>query len=520
MSVDHSAIEAELERILHSRCFRTRKALRKFLAFIVQQTLAGKHDSITQYRIATEALGKAADFTAGDNPLVRVQARRLRHLLAEYYASEGRFNPIRITLPANRYYPSFELHAETPAHALLTSSKQACPEQSQGPEIICIPRNFLPDASMGWSYIGRLTRDYVAAVAPFMFCQVTLAEESLWHTKQALRVVGEKYLNDFVLFFDLYPAESGYALHCSLVMQSNQQIIWGHSFSVSETYPTLAVTQQLFKRIAHDTIGVERGLAQDYWVRQRLDTGKALVSHHQVVVTARQYAWNISRRTFCVAVQTCENRLEQFPQDVTALILFADYCRCDYLLKYGVIEPLYQRTAEVVDRLLSLAPNNAYSHLFQAMSCLFQKRYAESEVALLKTQTINPLDTHLNNLLGLGYLGLGQWEKGATFIQDSIDISPFYPDWYHIALCFYHYRAGRYVSALREVQKVKLKHVWTPILRTTLYQHMGWLEKGKQEYQQLVSDYPYFTKDSHKLIQGFTHEISQIVKQLWQKFEN
>lgn len=154
------------------------------------------------------------------------------------------------------------------------------------------------------------------------------------------------------------------------------------------------------------------------------------------------------------------------------------------------------------------------------MSCLFQKRYAESEVALLKTQTINPLDTHLNNLLGLGYLGLGQWEKGATFIQDSIDISPFYPDWYHIALCFYHYRAGRYVSALREVQKVKLKHVWTPVLRTTLYQHMGWLEKSKQEYQQLVSDYPHFAKDSHKLIQGFTHEISQILRQLWQKFEN
>ena len=77
MKIDDIAIKLELERVLSSRCFRSRHILRKFLSYIVQETMEGRADEITQYAIATKGLGKPSDFIAGESPLIRVQAGRL-----------------------------------------------------------------------------------------------------------------------------------------------------------------------------------------------------------------------------------------------------------------------------------------------------------------------------------------------------------------------------------------------------------------------------------------------------------
>jgi TolB-like protein len=42
---------------------------------------------------------------------VRVEARRLRRKLAEYYAGDGREDPIEICLPKGGYLPTFEVRA-------------------------------------------------------------------------------------------------------------------------------------------------------------------------------------------------------------------------------------------------------------------------------------------------------------------------------------------------------------------------------------------------------------------------
>ena len=197
------------------------------------------------------------------------------------------------------------------------------------------------------------------------------------------------------------------------------------------------------------------------------------------------------------------------------MIVFADACRGDYLLKFNIIENLQERTAITTEKLLQIAPENAYSHLFYAMSCLFEERYMDSEIAVEKAQAINSLDTHLNNLTGLLYIGLDQWEKGSKFIEDSIAVSPVYPDWYHLALCVHHYRAGRYVTAMQEVQRIRLKHLWTPILRAALYQQGGWSEKGKKELQRLFNEYPDFKNTGHRLLNGFNMKAGNVVQQLW-----
>ena len=108
-----AAIRAELERILASEVFSRSQQLRRFLTFIVDTRLAGQGESLKESVLAHELYGKGTDFDGGVDPVVRVDARRLRDKLREYY--EGRSDPVVISLPKGTYVPVFETNSVSPA---------------------------------------------------------------------------------------------------------------------------------------------------------------------------------------------------------------------------------------------------------------------------------------------------------------------------------------------------------------------------------------------------------------------
>ena len=101
-----AAIRAQLERILGSAVFSRSPQLRRFLSFIVEQSLAGQGHTLKESVLAHELYGKGTDFDGGTDPVVRVDARRLRDKLREFY--EGRSDPVLISLPKGSYVPVFE----------------------------------------------------------------------------------------------------------------------------------------------------------------------------------------------------------------------------------------------------------------------------------------------------------------------------------------------------------------------------------------------------------------------------
>jgi adenylate cyclase len=104
-------VRAALARILGSRCFGQAGRASDFLRFVVEQTLTGHGRNLKGYVIATAVFGRPADFDAQSDPLVRVEAGRLRRRLAEYYASEGEHDAVRISLPRGQYAPEWQYTA-------------------------------------------------------------------------------------------------------------------------------------------------------------------------------------------------------------------------------------------------------------------------------------------------------------------------------------------------------------------------------------------------------------------------
>src|SRR5258708_38365854 len=87
--------------------FRGSPKLVAFVRYVVEATLRGAGDRIKGYSIAVEALGRAENFDPQTDPIVRVEAMRLRRALGRYYANGGQRDLVLINLPLGSYVPAF-----------------------------------------------------------------------------------------------------------------------------------------------------------------------------------------------------------------------------------------------------------------------------------------------------------------------------------------------------------------------------------------------------------------------------
>ena len=92
-------VKQELDRVLQRKAFRGAEGLSRLLRFVVERSLEGDAESLKEYVLGSQALDRGAGFDPQADPIVRVQAGRLRSKLQDYYHTEGKNDPVRIALP-------------------------------------------------------------------------------------------------------------------------------------------------------------------------------------------------------------------------------------------------------------------------------------------------------------------------------------------------------------------------------------------------------------------------------------
>ena len=107
-------VRAALERIVASEMFRESPQLVSFLRYVVEATLRGESDRIKGYTIGVEALGRNSHFDPQLDPIVRVEATRLRRTIDRYFAGPGVDDPVIISLSPGSYVPSFSFREDSP----------------------------------------------------------------------------------------------------------------------------------------------------------------------------------------------------------------------------------------------------------------------------------------------------------------------------------------------------------------------------------------------------------------------
>lgn len=184
-------VKAALAKALQSAEFQSAPQLRSFLSFVVHATLDKKQEKIKGYTIAVEALGRPDDFNPVVDPIVRVEAARLRRRLEKYYAGSGAQDPVHITIPKGSYAPAF--YPAGPGPAASTADKlsafdggdtlvEARPAQESAA--------FQPQADMRAADSGSPERAVAAATGPGTAGSLADAPEPAGHGQAAWDLTG------------------------------------------------------------------------------------------------------------------------------------------------------------------------------------------------------------------------------------------------------------------------------------------------------------------------------------------
>ena len=102
-----AAVRRHVDNLLGSPHFDASARSRQFLGYVVDEVLAGRGGQLSQASIAVAVFGRRPDFDAVLDPIVRVQAGRLRRSLERYYLLTSDTGPCRIELPRGSYAPVF-----------------------------------------------------------------------------------------------------------------------------------------------------------------------------------------------------------------------------------------------------------------------------------------------------------------------------------------------------------------------------------------------------------------------------
>ena len=117
-SVD--SVRRQLSRIATHPLFIRSARIRRFLEFTIECHLAGRAHELKEYVLGVEVFDRPPTHDPRIDPIVRVEARRLRAKLRAFYQSEGAADDLIIEYPSGSYVPQFRFRAltgelETPA---------------------------------------------------------------------------------------------------------------------------------------------------------------------------------------------------------------------------------------------------------------------------------------------------------------------------------------------------------------------------------------------------------------------
>jgi hypothetical protein len=120
----------QLKRVLQSQTLAGSESLRGLLQYVVLKAIGDQASHLKEYTIATEVFGRSGDFDARTDSVVRVQAKRLRTKLQDYYETEGKSDPVLIEIPKGHYTVTFSLARNAHAADLVRDTKTTTSEAS------------------------------------------------------------------------------------------------------------------------------------------------------------------------------------------------------------------------------------------------------------------------------------------------------------------------------------------------------------------------------------------------------
>jgi TolB-like protein len=139
------AVRRQMLRIRESAEFSSSMRLLAFLQFVVEETLTNGGRSIKEVVIGNAIYERDPPYDTRIDSTVRVEARRLRRKLREYYGGSGNSDPVLIELPTGGYVPTFSQRIVEPAALPVADESRQIFRAGDGAAIAIMPLRPIPN---------------------------------------------------------------------------------------------------------------------------------------------------------------------------------------------------------------------------------------------------------------------------------------------------------------------------------------------------------------------------------------
>ena len=435
---DTGKVREQLDRILHSKAFRQVERLQGFLNVIVNETLAGRGDSLKEFLIGVEVFGKESSFDPRLDPIVRVQARRLRARLARYYRDEGRNDEILIELPKGGYAPTFQkAEATEPKHSVAavlfsrnTVAVMPFEDDSQEHDLAYFCRG--------------LTQEILQTLTNTRSLRVTLAsplEER--HDTAAIRITGSirKLRDTLRITTHLVDTASGCHLWSASLDRKADD-----AFSVQEEVARLilerlqselsSVTRGRFDRPTENLAAYNLYLQGRYRLEQRTEEGlrKAVEFFDKAVLEDPQYSQAYSGLSDAYellghygVLSPAEVWTKSTSNAAWAVLLDDDSAEAHVSLAHvkSTQDWDFLGAEREFQRAISLAPRYATAHHWYAVSCLAPLgRLDDALQEIMLAHAIDPISSIISRDVATSHYYRREFESALEQCDRTIEQNP------------------------------------------------------------------------------------------------
>ncbi|MBY5560220.1 adenylate cyclase [Rhizobium leguminosarum] len=532
-------ISEQLERVVSSPEFPGVGRAAAFLRYVVSETLEGRGNRIKAYSIAIEVFGRDPGFTQ-DDPVVRIEAGRLRRSLERYYLVAGQHDPVRIDIPKGGYVPTFAWSCPASVDIGDEDAGETSPSEARPGRWWRAKRVLLPGAaalaavaiSLYWigarspapslERVASLSPDRPAlVVAPFanlgegpeaQLYTAGLTEELMTilprfkeikvfgrETSKSLPVdVGASEIRAefgarYLLAGGVRMSGKRLRVTARLLDTSDGEILW------SENYDNDLASGDLFAIQTDVARKVATAIAQPYGVMAQVDAASPPpddLGAYECTLRFYAYRSELSGEAHARVRDCLEAALARFPSYATAWamlsIVYLDEDRYKFNPTPGQ-DTAIQRALHAARRATQIDPTNTRGLQALMTALFFDRQLAESLRVGEQALATNPNDTELMGEFGTRLAIAGEWQRGASLLDQAIALNPGSGGFYHGTRALAAYMLRDNHTAVLEIRQANMqKFPLFHVVAAVIYAEAGMMDDARREGQVFVSMRPDF----------------------------
>jgi TolB-like protein len=451
-------IRDQMNRILNSSEFRATARRKAFLDYILEEYIAGHRERLKGFTIALAVFGRDAKFDPQLDPIVRLEAGRLRRDLEHYYLTAGHSDPIIIDLPKGAYVPVINRRDKVAVEPVGTTETTSAATQHMFS--VAVMRFAMVNGGPDDRYFAEgLSQEVAKSLSRFQSISVVVPG-SIIASRGADG--GNKRTEPAVSYVLEGTVERGadtIKVSAQLVEPVSSQLIWAESYQKEfDPQRIFEAREDISLKIAASVGSNYGALTRDYLAKRPFNPPEHLQSFDCVLrfYQHQHSGWAESH----ARVRDCLEQVVERDSHYAAAWANLAYI---YAQEYRLgLNPAPDRRPVALDRALmaaeravQLAPGSATAYVMLATVHFDREDYATFRRMGETAMRLGPGDPDVLAHFGMRLAFLGDWERGVRLVQKALDLTPYHPHWLHYPVAFHYYLQGDYERAMLTAEKVR-----------------------------------------------------------------